>query len=67
MGLTGTTLVLVSLTFFGSAAAETCHNGTRPASEKEREGCDFYCWNDGTQSYDQFFLQGRRKMLLQHW
>uniref|UniRef100_V5H2C5 Putative tick salivary peptide group 1 n=1 Tax=Ixodes ricinus TaxID=34613 RepID=V5H2C5_IXORI len=33
MGLTGTTLVLVCLAFFGSAAAETCRNGTRPASE----------------------------------
>uniref|UniRef100_A0A0K8RCA2 Putative basic tail protein n=1 Tax=Ixodes ricinus TaxID=34613 RepID=A0A0K8RCA2_IXORI len=61
MGLTGTTLVLVSLAFFGSAAAHGCQNGTRPASEKEREGCDFYCWNDGTQSYDQFFFRDGEK------
>ncbi|CAN7986661.1 unnamed protein product [Ixodes pacificus] len=32
MELTGITLVLVSLALFGSAAAETCRNGTRPAS-----------------------------------
>ncbi|CAN7986659.1 unnamed protein product [Ixodes pacificus] len=56
MELTGITLVLVSLTFFGSAAAETCRNGTRPASEKEREGCDYYCWNTQTSSWDQYFF-----------
>uniref|UniRef100_V5H555 Basic tail protein n=1 Tax=Ixodes ricinus TaxID=34613 RepID=V5H555_IXORI len=56
MGLTGITLVLVSLAFFGSAAAHDCHNGTRPESQNDREGCDFYCWNDATSSYDQFFF-----------
>uniref|UniRef100_A0A6B0TXG1 Putative secreted protein n=1 Tax=Ixodes ricinus TaxID=34613 RepID=A0A6B0TXG1_IXORI len=35
----GITLVLVSLTFFGSAAAETCRNGTRPASVKVQVSC----------------------------
>uniref|UniRef100_A0A6B0UQI0 Putative tick salivary peptide group 1 n=1 Tax=Ixodes ricinus TaxID=34613 RepID=A0A6B0UQI0_IXORI len=57
MGLTGTTLVLVSLAFFGSAAAHHCQNGTRPASEENREGCDFYCWNAGTSSWDKFFFE----------
>uniref|UniRef100_V5H6Q9 Btsp n=1 Tax=Ixodes ricinus TaxID=34613 RepID=V5H6Q9_IXORI len=57
MGLTGTTLVLaVSLAFFGSAAAHNCQNGTRPASEVTREGCDFYCWNAETSSWDKFFF-----------
>uniref|UniRef100_A0A147BXA9 Putative btsp n=1 Tax=Ixodes ricinus TaxID=34613 RepID=A0A147BXA9_IXORI len=56
MGLTGITFVLVSLAFFGSAAAHDCRNGTRPSSEREREGCDFYCWNDATRSYYQFFF-----------
>uniref|UniRef100_A0A0K8RF89 Putative basic tail protein n=1 Tax=Ixodes ricinus TaxID=34613 RepID=A0A0K8RF89_IXORI len=46
MGMTGTTLVLaVSLAFFGSAAAHNCQKRTRPESEVNREGCDFYCWN----------------------
>ncbi|EEC17896.1 secreted salivary gland protein 2 precursor, putative [Ixodes scapularis] len=57
MGLTGTTLVLVSLAFFGTAAAHNCKNGTRPTSEKNREGCDFYCWNTDTNSWDQFFFK----------
>uniref|UniRef100_V5H1F3 Basic tail protein n=1 Tax=Ixodes ricinus TaxID=34613 RepID=V5H1F3_IXORI len=56
MGFTGTTLVLVSLAFFGSAAAHDCQNGTRLQSQKDREGCDFYCWNERTNSYDQFFF-----------
>uniref|UniRef100_V5HKU8 Tick salivary peptide group 1 n=1 Tax=Ixodes ricinus TaxID=34613 RepID=V5HKU8_IXORI len=56
MELTGITLVLVSLAFFGSAAAETCRNGTRPASENEREGCDYYCWNAQTSSWDKYFF-----------
>uniref|UniRef100_V5HDN8 Basic tail protein n=1 Tax=Ixodes ricinus TaxID=34613 RepID=V5HDN8_IXORI len=56
MGLTGTTLVLVSLAFFGSAAAHNCQNGTRPESEVNREGCDFYCWNTDTNSWDKFFF-----------
>uniref|UniRef100_V5IEP6 Putative tick salivary peptide group 1 n=1 Tax=Ixodes ricinus TaxID=34613 RepID=V5IEP6_IXORI len=37
MELTGITLVLVSLAFFGSAAAETCRNGTRDPHRKMRE------------------------------
>uniref|UniRef100_V5H9N7 Putative tick salivary peptide group 1 n=1 Tax=Ixodes ricinus TaxID=34613 RepID=V5H9N7_IXORI len=45
MGFTGITLVLVSLAFLGSAAAHDCQNGTRPESQNDREGCDFYCWN----------------------
>nr|AAS68352.1 secreted salivary gland protein 2 precursor [Ixodes ricinus] len=57
MGLTGTTLVLASLAFFGSAAAHNCKNGTRPASEEKREGCDFYCWNSDTSRCDQFFFR----------
>uniref|UniRef100_A0A0K8RDK3 Putative basic tail protein n=1 Tax=Ixodes ricinus TaxID=34613 RepID=A0A0K8RDK3_IXORI len=56
MGLTGITLVLVSFAFFGGVAAHNCQNGTRPTSEQNREGCDYYCWNDGTQTYDQFSL-----------
>uniref|UniRef100_A0A090X7R1 Putative tick salivary peptide group 1 n=1 Tax=Ixodes ricinus TaxID=34613 RepID=A0A090X7R1_IXORI len=61
MGLTGTTLVLVSLAFLGSAAAHNCQNGTRPASEKNREGCDFYCWNTGTNTWDKFFFEDGQK------
>nr|AAT92140.1 BTSP-6 [Ixodes pacificus] len=61
MGLTGITLVLVSLAFFGSAAAHNCQNGTRPASEENREGCDFYCWNAGTNSWDIFFFGNGEK------
>ncbi|CAN7950102.1 unnamed protein product, partial [Ixodes pacificus] len=45
----------VSLAFFGSAAAETCRNGTRPASVN-REGCDYYCWNTVTSSWDKYFF-----------
>nr|AAY66503.1 putative secreted protein with basic tail [Ixodes scapularis] len=56
MGLTGTALVLVCVAFFGSAAAHNCKNGTRPASEENREGCDYYCWNEVTSSWDQFFF-----------
>uniref|UniRef100_V5IJL9 Putative tick salivary peptide group 1 n=1 Tax=Ixodes ricinus TaxID=34613 RepID=V5IJL9_IXORI len=67
MGLTKTTLVLVSLAFFASAAGHNCQNGTRPASEENREGCDYYCWNAETKSWDKFFLQERRTMLLQQW
>uniref|UniRef100_A0A090X8T9 Putative tick salivary peptide group 1 n=1 Tax=Ixodes ricinus TaxID=34613 RepID=A0A090X8T9_IXORI len=57
MGLTGTTLVLVSFAFIGSVAAHNCQNGTRPASEQTREGCDYYCWNTDTKSWDQIFLR----------
>uniref|UniRef100_A0A0K8RDF3 Putative basic tail protein n=1 Tax=Ixodes ricinus TaxID=34613 RepID=A0A0K8RDF3_IXORI len=57
MGLTATTLVLVSLAFFGTAAAHNCRNGTRPESEQNREGCDFYCWNTDTNTWDQFFFK----------
>uniref|UniRef100_A0A090X7Z2 Putative secreted protein with basic tail n=1 Tax=Ixodes ricinus TaxID=34613 RepID=A0A090X7Z2_IXORI len=64
MGLTGTTLLLVSLAFIGSAAAHNCQNGTRPASEEKREGCDFYCWNTDTKSWDKFFLRERRTNAL---
>uniref|UniRef100_V5H456 Basic tail protein n=1 Tax=Ixodes ricinus TaxID=34613 RepID=V5H456_IXORI len=56
MGLAKTTLVLVSLGFFASAAAQTCRNGTRPASETKREGCDYYCWNTQTSSWDKYFF-----------
>nr|AAY66784.1 putative anticoagulant Salp9-like [Ixodes scapularis] len=56
MGLTEITLVLVSLAFFGSVVAHNCQNGTRPASEENREGCDYYCWNAETKSWDQFFF-----------
>uniref|UniRef100_A0A6B0UCH8 Putative tick salivary peptide group 1 n=1 Tax=Ixodes ricinus TaxID=34613 RepID=A0A6B0UCH8_IXORI len=56
MGLTETTLVLVSLAFFASAVAHNCQNGTRPASEENREGCDYYCWNAETKSWDKFFF-----------
>uniref|UniRef100_V5HAZ3 Putative tick salivary peptide group 1 n=1 Tax=Ixodes ricinus TaxID=34613 RepID=V5HAZ3_IXORI len=67
MGLTRITLLLVSLAFFGIAAAHDCQNGTRPESQRDREGCDFYCWNEVTNSYDQFFLHRRCTMLLQQW
>uniref|UniRef100_A0A0K8RLS2 Putative basic tail protein n=1 Tax=Ixodes ricinus TaxID=34613 RepID=A0A0K8RLS2_IXORI len=64
----GVTLVLVSLTFFGSAAAETCRNGTRPATRKiEREGCDYYCWNTQTRSWDKYFFGDDEPMFLQYW
>ncbi|KAM7311669.1 putative secreted protein with basic tail [Ixodes scapularis] len=66
MGLTGTALVLVCVAFFGSAAAHNCKNGTRPASEENREGCDYYCWNDVTSSWDQFFFgNGERCFVAQ--
>uniref|UniRef100_V5HPH5 Putative tick salivary peptide group 1 n=1 Tax=Ixodes ricinus TaxID=34613 RepID=V5HPH5_IXORI len=59
MELTGITLVLVSLTFFGSSAAETCRNGTRPRIRKnEREGCDYYCWNTTNPFMGQIFRLG---------
>ncbi|KAG0442859.1 hypothetical protein HPB47_015545, partial [Ixodes persulcatus] len=45
-----------SVAFFGSAVAETCRNGTRPASQGDREGCDYYCWNDVSNSWDQYFF-----------
>uniref|UniRef100_V5I0A2 Putative tick salivary peptide group 1 n=1 Tax=Ixodes ricinus TaxID=34613 RepID=V5I0A2_IXORI len=67
MELTGTTLLLVSLAFIGSAAAHNCQNGTRPASEEKREGCDFYCWNTVTNSWDKFFFEDGEQMLLQQW
>uniref|UniRef100_V5HBW3 Uncharacterized protein n=1 Tax=Ixodes ricinus TaxID=34613 RepID=V5HBW3_IXORI len=51
----------MSLAFFGSAAAHNCQNGTRPASEETREGCDFYCWNAETRSWDKFFFQNGEK------
>ncbi|XP_029843977.2 gem-associated protein 2-like [Ixodes scapularis] len=56
MGFTGIALLLVSLAFLGSAADEECSNGTRPTSQKDREGCDYYCWNDGSNSWDQYFF-----------
>uniref|UniRef100_V5HC10 Basic tail protein n=1 Tax=Ixodes ricinus TaxID=34613 RepID=V5HC10_IXORI len=56
MGLTGITLVLVSFAFFGGVAAHNCQNGTRPTSEQNREGCDYYCWNTDTKSWEQFFF-----------
>uniref|UniRef100_V5HCJ2 Basic tail protein n=1 Tax=Ixodes ricinus TaxID=34613 RepID=V5HCJ2_IXORI len=56
MGLTGITLVLVCFAFFGGVAAHGCQNGTRPASEQDREGCDYYCWNAETKSWDKFFF-----------
>uniref|UniRef100_V5HE90 Basic tail protein n=1 Tax=Ixodes ricinus TaxID=34613 RepID=V5HE90_IXORI len=56
MGLSNTTLLFVSLAFFGAAAAQTCRNGTRPASETKREGCDYYCWNTQTSSWDKYFF-----------
>uniref|UniRef100_V5HN97 Putative tick salivary peptide group 1 n=1 Tax=Ixodes ricinus TaxID=34613 RepID=V5HN97_IXORI len=68
MGFTGTTLVSVSLAFFGSAAAHDCQKRTRLQSQKDREGCDFYCWNERTNSYDQFFLHRRsRTALYNEW
>uniref|UniRef100_V5HBD9 Putative secreted protein n=1 Tax=Ixodes ricinus TaxID=34613 RepID=V5HBD9_IXORI len=55
MGLTGTALVLVSLAIFGSAAAHGCQKrNANPHRKKEREGCDFYCWNTVTNSWDKF-------------
>nr|AAN03859.1 putative anticoagulant Salp9 [Ixodes scapularis] len=56
MGLTEIMLVLVSLAFVATAAAHDCQNGTRPASEEKREGCDYYCWNTETKSWDKFFF-----------
>uniref|UniRef100_V5HBB6 Putative grp-2 430 glycine rich family n=1 Tax=Ixodes ricinus TaxID=34613 RepID=V5HBB6_IXORI len=57
MGLTGITLVLVSLALLRKRRSPTIdQNGTRPDSQKDREGCDFYCWNKATNSYDQFFF-----------
>uniref|UniRef100_A0A0K8RDQ7 Putative basic tail protein n=1 Tax=Ixodes ricinus TaxID=34613 RepID=A0A0K8RDQ7_IXORI len=66
MGFTGITLVLVSLAFFGSTAAHDCQNGTRPESQNDREGCDFYCW-----TIDQFmgpiFLHRRCRCFYNKW
>uniref|UniRef100_V5GL67 Putative tick salivary peptide group 1 n=1 Tax=Ixodes ricinus TaxID=34613 RepID=V5GL67_IXORI len=69
MGLTGITLVLASLAFFGSVAADDCRNGTRPSSQNDRGGCDFYCWNEGTRSYDQYFFTDGVELsfLLTNW
>ncbi|KAM7311693.1 uncharacterized protein ISCGN_008600 [Ixodes scapularis] len=65
MGLTEITLVLVSLAFVATAAAHDCQNGTRPASEEKREGCDYYCWNAETKSWDKFFFgNGERSRCL---
>ncbi|KAM7311694.1 uncharacterized protein ISCGN_008601 [Ixodes scapularis] len=65
MGLTEITLVLVSLAFVATAAAHDCQNGTRPASEEKREGCDYYCWNAETKSWDKFFFgNGERCFVL---
>uniref|UniRef100_V5H473 Putative tick salivary peptide group 1 n=1 Tax=Ixodes ricinus TaxID=34613 RepID=V5H473_IXORI len=58
MGLTGTTLVLVSLAFFGSAAAHNRRNGTRPESEQNREGCVLLLTGTLTLiTWDQILLQ----------
>uniref|UniRef100_A0A147BXX5 Putative btsp n=1 Tax=Ixodes ricinus TaxID=34613 RepID=A0A147BXX5_IXORI len=65
MGLAETTLVFVSLGFFASAVAHNCQNGTRPVSEENREGCDYYCWNAETKSWDKFFFgNGERCFIL---
>uniref|UniRef100_V5HNG7 Putative grp-2 478 glycine rich family n=1 Tax=Ixodes ricinus TaxID=34613 RepID=V5HNG7_IXORI len=57
MGLAKTTLVLgvpgLSSQALRPAIAK---NGTRPASEENREGCDYYCWNAETKSWDKFFF-----------
>uniref|UniRef100_A0A0K8RIM5 Putative basic tail protein n=1 Tax=Ixodes ricinus TaxID=34613 RepID=A0A0K8RIM5_IXORI len=55
MWFTGITLLLVSLAFLGSAADEECKNGTRPDSQKDGEGCDYYCMNNSTNNWDHFF------------
>ncbi|EEC08176.1 secreted salivary gland peptide, putative, partial [Ixodes scapularis] len=45
----------VSPASFGVTAAQTCCNGTRPASVNT-EGCDYYCWNTQTSSWDIYFF-----------
>ncbi|XP_029843979.2 pheromone-processing carboxypeptidase KEX1-like, partial [Ixodes scapularis] len=55
MWFTGIPLLLASLAFSGSAADEECKNGTRPASHKDGEGCDYYCMNNSTKQWDHFF------------
>uniref|UniRef100_V5GZZ5 Basic tail protein n=1 Tax=Ixodes ricinus TaxID=34613 RepID=V5GZZ5_IXORI len=67
MGFTGITLVLVSLAFFGSTTAHDCQNGTRPESQNDREGCDYYCWNDRTSSRDQFFFTDGVQCFYNKW
>uniref|UniRef100_V5H054 Putative secreted protein n=1 Tax=Ixodes ricinus TaxID=34613 RepID=V5H054_IXORI len=63
MGSTGITLVLVSLAFFGSAAAHGCQNGTktRQYGKKKEKAATFTAGTMEPNQYDQFFLQGRRK------
>uniref|UniRef100_A0A0K8R3M4 Putative basic tail protein n=1 Tax=Ixodes ricinus TaxID=34613 RepID=A0A0K8R3M4_IXORI len=62
MGLTGTALVLVSLAFLRKRCSpwltKKRKRRTRQSEKKKRRKArrTFYSWNDGTQSYDQFFL-----------
>uniref|UniRef100_V5I3R3 Putative tick salivary peptide group 1 n=1 Tax=Ixodes ricinus TaxID=34613 RepID=V5I3R3_IXORI len=56
MWFTGITLLLVSLAFSGSVANEECENGKRPASQKDREGCDYYCRDEESDSWIQYFF-----------
>ncbi|CAN8015846.1 unnamed protein product [Ixodes persulcatus] len=51
----------VSLAFLGSAADEECKNGTRPDSQKDGEGCDYYCMNNSTEKWDHFFYKDGEK------
>uniref|UniRef100_A0A090X7Y0 Putative secreted salivary gland protein 2 n=1 Tax=Ixodes ricinus TaxID=34613 RepID=A0A090X7Y0_IXORI len=68
MGLTGTALVLVSLAIFGSAAAHGCQKrNANPHRKKEREGCDFYCWNTVTNSWDKFFFEDGEQCFYNKW
>uniref|UniRef100_A0A0K8RB47 Putative basic tail protein n=1 Tax=Ixodes ricinus TaxID=34613 RepID=A0A0K8RB47_IXORI len=64
MWFTGITLLLVSLAFLGSAADEECKNGTRPESQKDGEGCDYYCMNNSTKKWDHFFYGDDEKCFL---
>ncbi|EEC19194.1 secreted salivary gland peptide, putative, partial [Ixodes scapularis] len=54
----------VSLAFLGSAADEECRNGTRPASHKDGEGCDYYCMNNSTKQWDHFFYGDGEKCFV---
>uniref|UniRef100_V5H0P6 Basic tail protein n=1 Tax=Ixodes ricinus TaxID=34613 RepID=V5H0P6_IXORI len=65
MGLTGTALVLVSLAILRKRCSPTIAKTERdPPRRKIREGCDYYCWNAETKSWDKFFFGNGERCFL---
>uniref|UniRef100_V5I5J6 Putative grp-2 463 glycine rich family n=1 Tax=Ixodes ricinus TaxID=34613 RepID=V5I5J6_IXORI len=57
MGLTGITLGFgVSGLLRKRCSRRLQKTELDPHRQNDREGCDFYCWNEGTRSYDQYFF-----------